>query len=207
LSRGRGGFVVSDGANSCKGHGGNANASAEVAFATRLGVVTTGSHEVIAKVNLNISGYLSVKAGSCPVAAGYVSWWCDGAVYWAVGLNGGPFVRDDISGATIWLSNNNGGWYGFLSGSFDNLTDCPYGRCSNSTLGAEGNFSLSLALTWYFNGTMYRTHNYSMHVDFYGWILPWIQSNGGVLKHWDATGVLGFGKFGNGLTVRSITIR
>jgi len=213
---GVGHFADSGAAKACPmslaGVGGSSNGegNGEFEIAVPLHVGTTGAHSVGAMWSFKwaTSEALTVK-GSCPAAkvnsAGYGYQYC--SVYADAYIYGYSYLVDTTNGSYFYSPSY---WSGVSNYTETyNDTYCYNFNCTsyNSSFGAPGSSAGSTTFTWWFNGTMVKSHHYALvayvygaaYVSIYGYPAAGYKGSFG-------SAMLNMGTLGNGAKLTGISV-
>ena len=212
---GAGHFAEVAGAKSCTkslagvGTGSNGGANGEFELAIPIKIATNGAHSVAATWSLSwASANVLTLGGVCPApklihgnGSSYCSAYSDAYIY---GYN---YLIDTTNGTYFGSSTYWGGASNYTS--MYNDTYCYSFTCSyyNSSYGTPGSSSGSISFTWWFNGTMAKSHHYAVVAYIYGSAYASIYGypNGGYPKS-SASAMVNMATLGHGAKLTSITI-
>jgi len=194
-------------AKSLAGIGGSSSgyASGEFEIAIPVKIGSTGTHSVSPTWMFTLADSQAMSVGGkCPAvkisATGYGSSYCDAS---AEAYISGYAYFVDITNGTYFYSSNY--WSGFFNYSSQyNDTYCYNFNCSyyNSSYGAPSSFSGSTSHTWWFNGTMVKTHHYVLITYVYGGADAYLYG----YPASSATASVNLATLGNGAKLTSISV-
>jgi len=158
---------------SLAGVGGNSNgyASGEFEIAVPIKIATTGAHSVAAAWTISLTDSQKMTVGGvCPavklnsLGAGYS--YCDASS--EAYVSGYAYLVDVTNGTYFYSTTYWSGLFNYSSQYND--TYCYNFNCTsyNYTYGTPSTFSGSASHTWYFNGTMVKSHHYVLIAYMYG---------------------------------------
>ena len=187
---------------------GSGNGQFDVAVPVHIG--TTGAHSVASTWSFKwtTSESLTVK-GKCPAvkmsSTGYGYQYC--SAYASAYLSGYSYLVDTTNGSYIYSTSY---WSG-VSNYSDTYNDtyCYNFNCTsyNNTFGTPGSSSGSTTFTWWFNGTMVKSHHYALVAYIYGAGYAGVSGypNAGY-KGSSGSGMVNLATLGNGAKLTGISI-
>ena len=187
------------------GSGSNGYASGEFEIAIPVHIATTGAHSVAPTWMFTIADSQKMSVGGvCPAvkisATGYGSSYCDASS--EAYVSGYAYLVDTTNGTYFYSTSY---WSGFFNYSSQyNDTYCYNFNCSyyNSSYGAPSTFSGSTSHTWWFNGTMVKSHKYVLITYVYGGASAYLY---GYPKS-SASAMVNLATLGNGAKLSSISV-